>query len=90
LIPMCHTILIEKSSIDFNILEKTSEIEVMCTVSTTGKTGVEIEAMTGAMIALLTIYDMCKSIDKKMIIEQVYLYKKTGGKSGTILNDIDN
>lgn len=86
LIPMCHSILIEKCSIDFELLEASLEFEATCTVRLTGKTGVEMEALTGVSTALLTIYDMCKSIDKSMEIGQIYLHKKTGGKSGTILN----
>ena len=87
LIPMCHVLPITKCSIDFELIEDTLEIEATCLVKVTGQTGVEMEALTGVNIALLTIYDMCKALDKKMVIDKVYLYEKTGGKSGTIRND---
>lgn len=58
-----------------------------CTVKVTGKTGVEMEALTGVSVALLTIYDMCKALDKTMEIGEIYLVKKTGGKSGNVYND---
>lgn len=82
LIPMCHTLLIQKCSVDFEIIEETCEILARCTVKLEGKTGVEMEALTGVSVALLTIYDMCKAIDKSMVIGDVHLEKKTGGKSG--------
>ena len=86
LIPMCHVLMITKSSIDFEFFEETYEVEATCTVKVSGKTGVEMEALTGATVALLTIYDMCKAMDKSMEITGVYLYRKTGGKSGDIEN----
>ena len=67
---------------DFTIKEETNEIEAACTARTTGKTGVEMEALTGVNIALLTIYDMCKAVDKGMEINEVHLLRKSGGKSG--------
>lgn len=82
LIPMCHPLLIDKCSVDFEIFEQENRIDVYCTVRIRGKTGVEMEALTGACVALLTIYDMCKAMDKEMVIEQVHLLQKTGGKSG--------
>ena len=87
LIPMCHPLMIGKTSVDFNILEETSEIECVCTASLKGQTGVEMEALTGVSVALLTIYDMCKAIDKRMEIGGIHLAKKTGGKSGSFVND---
>ncbi|MDL2253093.1 cyclic pyranopterin monophosphate synthase MoaC [Ruminococcaceae bacterium OttesenSCG-928-I18] len=91
LIPLCHPMPIDKASIDFSILENDHSIEVVCTVQTTGKTGVEMEALCGANIALLTIYDMCKSLDKGMVIGEVRLFKKQGGKSGDYQrNETDN
>jgi cyclic pyranopterin phosphate synthase len=87
LIPMCHVLMITKSSIDFKMSEEKLEIEATCTVKVSGKTGVEMEALTGVTVALLTIYDMCKAMDKTMEINEVYLYKKTGGKSGDIENN---
>jgi len=83
LIPLCHPLMLTNSSIDFELDTQKNIIRVLCTAKLEGKTGVEMEALTGATVALLTIYDMCKAIDKGMIIEQIYLLKKTGGKSGT-------
>ncbi len=83
LIPLCHTILIEKVSVDFTLQEASQEIVATCTVKTTGITGVEMEALTGASVALFTIYDMCKALDKGMCIGNIRLLEKTGGKSGT-------
>ncbi len=79
LIPMCHPLLINGVDIDVNITD-TEHIEVLCKVTIEGKTGVEMEALTGANIACLTIYDMCKSISQKMVIKEVKLLEKTGGK----------
>jgi cyclic pyranopterin phosphate synthase len=83
LIPMCHTLLITKCSVDFELLEEELEIKAYCTVKVTGKTGVEMEALTGVSVTLLTIYDMCKAIDKHMVMSDIHLIEKTGGKSGT-------
>ncbi|CEQ12043.1 MAG: cyclic pyranopterin monophosphate synthase MoaC [Paraclostridium sordellii] len=80
IIPMCHNIFLTGSDIKFNILE--DEIEVEATVSTVGKTGVEMEALTAASVAMLTIYDMCKAVDKEMVIGNIRVMKKIGGKSG--------
>lgn len=82
LIPLCHLLNLTRSEIVFQMLEEERAVEVLCTVSCTGKTGVEMEALTGASVALLTIYDMCKAIDKRMVIQQVHLVEKHGGKSG--------
>ena len=82
LIPMCHTLLITKCGIDFEIDEKNLEIKAICTARVEGKTGVEMEALTGVSVALLTIYDMCKAIDKRMEINEIHLETKSGGKSG--------
>lgn len=86
LIPMCHNIFITGSDIKFNVLEE--EIEIEATVSTVGKTGVEMEALTAVTTTALTIYDMCKAVDKDMIIENIRLIKKTGGKSGEYIRGI--
>lgn len=80
LIPMCHPLLINGVDIDVNVIND-EEVEVLCTVTIEGKTGVEMEALTGVNIACLTIYDMCKSINPKMVIKEIKLLKKTGGKS---------
>lgn len=82
LIPMCHTLLINKCSVDFEIDQENCRIDAVCTVKVDGKTGVEMEALTGVSVSLLTIYDMCKAIDRSMRISDVYLEEKTGGKSG--------
>jgi cyclic pyranopterin monophosphate synthase len=80
LIPMCHNIFLTGADIEFEV--KDNGVYIKSEVKTVGKTGVEIEALTGVSIAALTIYDMCKSVDKGMTIEYVRLLKKTGGKSG--------
>ena len=80
LIPMCHPLLISGVDIDIEILD-TEHVEVFCKVTIEGKTGVEMEALTGASITCLTVYDMCKSISQKMLIKEVKLLEKTGGKS---------
>ena len=82
MIPMCHPLLLTGVDIEFHLFEQRSEIEAVATVKTTGKTGVEMEALTGVSVALLTIYDMCKAVDKSMEMGNIYLEKKTGGKSG--------
>ena len=80
LIPMCHPLLINGVDIDIQIVDS-ENIEVLCEVSIEGKTGVEMEALTGVNITCLTIYDMCKSIHQKMVIKEIKLVEKTGGKS---------
>lgn len=80
LIPMCHPLLINGVDIDIDIVDS-ENIEVFCKVTIEGKTGVEMEALTGANIACLTIYDMCKAISQKMVIKEIKLLEKTGGKS---------
>ena len=80
LIPMCHPLLINGIDIDIEISDK-EHIEILCTVAIEGKTGVEMEALTGANITALTVYDMCKAISQKMIIKEVKLMEKSGGKS---------
>ena len=80
LIPMCHPVLVESVSVNFSIGDDWVEVEAQ--VETIGRTGVEMEAMTACSIAALTVYDMCKSSDRTMSIEQVALWEKTGGRSG--------
>ncbi len=80
IIPMCHPLLINGVDIDINITDD-EHVEVLCKVTIEGKTGVEMEALTGASATCLTIYDMCKSISQKMLIKEVKLVEKTGGKS---------
>ena len=87
LIPMCHPLVLNKCSVDFDVDESNNTVTAFCTVRTDGKTGVEMEALTGVSVALLTIYDMCKAIDKHMCIENVHLVTKQGGKSGDFSYD---
>ena len=82
LIPLCHPLLITKVSVDFVSDEKTSSIEVTSTVRIEGKTGVEMEALTACSVACLTLYDMCKAVDRGMKITDLRLTEKSGGKSG--------
>ena len=82
LIPMCHPLILTKSQIDFEFNEEEKSITAISLVKLAGQTGVEMEALTGVNVALLTIYDMCKAIDKNMVISDIHLVEKTGGKSG--------
>lgn len=82
LIPMCHNILLTNAKIEFSFNDEENKILIKSTVKTTGKTGVEMEALTMVSIAALTIYDMCKSMDKSMVIGEIRLVEKHGGKSG--------
>lgn len=82
LIPMCHSLMISKCTVDFTMHPETLSIEACCIVKVSGQTGVEMEALTGVNLALLTIYDMCKAMDKGMKITNVRLIEKQGGKSG--------
>ena len=82
IIPLCHPLPITKASVDFEILPGQQAVRAVCTVKTEGKTGVEMEALTGVSAALLTVYDMCKAVSKEMVISDVHLVRKTGGKSG--------
>ncbi|HOS25943.1 MAG: cyclic pyranopterin monophosphate synthase MoaC [Bacteriovoracaceae bacterium] len=81
-IPLCHPLPIDQVIVEFFPHEESSSIEVESTVKVSGKTGVEMEALHAASIALLTIYDMCKAIDKTMVISDIRLMEKSGGKSG--------
>ena len=82
IIPLCHPLFITKASVDFEILEERQAVRAVCTVRCEGKTGVEMEALTGVSAALLTIYDMCKAVSKEMMIGEIHLVKKSGGRSG--------
>jgi len=84
LIPLCHPLLIGEVNLEFSLDEKASRIEITTTVKSTGKTGVEMEALTATAVAALTIYDMCKAVDRGMKIENIRLVSKSGGKSGVI------
>ncbi|MBW1973963.1 MAG: cyclic pyranopterin monophosphate synthase MoaC [Deltaproteobacteria bacterium] len=83
LIPLCHQLQLTSVNIDFEIKEDKSAIIIRSLVKTTDRTGVEMEALTATAVAALTIYDMCKALDKTMTIDQIQLTYKSGGKSGT-------
>ena len=82
LIPLCHPIALTRVAADFEVDAAASAVQCTVTAECTGQTGVEMEALTACSIALLTIYDMCKALDRGMVIEQVRLLEKAGGKSG--------
>ncbi len=92
LIPLCHPISLTHVRVDFNVDVELARVKATVTATTEGQTGVEMEALTGVNIALLTIYDMMKAVDKSMTITQIHLEEKTGGKSGNFLfnNDFEN
>lgn len=87
LIPLCHPLALTHVSVEFEIDEKASSVECTVSTETRGQTGVEMEALTGAQIALLTIYDMCKAVDRGMVIDGIRLIEKSGGKSGVWKSD---
>ena len=82
LIPLCHPIALTRVAVDFELLEADSAVRIEVTAECSGQTGVEMEALTAANVGLLTIYDMCKAVDRGMVIEGVRLLEKEGGKSG--------
>jgi len=82
LIPLCHPLALTKVTIDFEVLEENTAVRCQAQVATSGQTGVEMEALTAVQVALLTIYDMCKAVDRAMVMNQVKLLEKAGGKSG--------
>ena len=84
IIPMCHPLPLTGVSIDFELDEAHSRVLITATARTTGKTGVEMEALSAVAIAALTIYDMCKAVDRAMRLGNIRLVRKSGGKSGTI------
>ena len=85
LLPLCHPLLLSEVKVDFNLASKEKVVDITATVKTTGKTGVEMEALTAVAVSALTIYDMCKSVDPKMRIESIRLARKSGGKSGDVV-----
>ena len=87
LIPLCHPLLIGKVSVDFEIDEDGSSVSAVCTVRIHGQTGVEMEALTGVSVALLTIYDMTKAVTKSSVITDIRLLAKSGGKSGDYVRE---
>jgi cyclic pyranopterin monophosphate synthase len=84
LIPLCHPLLIEDVGVEFSIDDKASAVEITATVKGSGKTGFEMEALTAVAVSGLTIYDMCKTVDQTLRLDNIRLVKKSGGKSGTI------
>ena len=84
LIPLCHPVIIGDIKIEFSLNEKNNTVDITTTVKSTGKTGVEMEALTATAVTALTIYDMCKAVDRGLQIENIRPIKKSGGKSGTI------
>ena len=84
IIPLCHPVLIGDIKVEFSLDEENSTVEINTAVKSIGKTGVEMEALTATAVAALTIYDMCKAVDRGMKIENIRLIRKSGGKSGTI------
>jgi len=85
LIPMCHPLAITSVKVDLTPAENPTRVEIEAIVRVSGKTGVEMEAMTAVSVAALTIYDMCKAVDREMFIGDIRLVKKSGGKSGTFI-----
>ncbi|MCD7947580.1 MAG: cyclic pyranopterin monophosphate synthase MoaC [Oscillospiraceae bacterium] len=86
LIPLCHPLMLSNVTIEWTVLEDDCAVQCECTAKLDGKTGVEMEALTGVSVALLTVYDMCKAIDKTMEIDAIHLVHKEGGKSGVFDN----
>ena len=87
IVPMCHPLMLTGVDISFNLNEEMHAVEIKAEVKCKGVTGVEMEALTAVSAAALTVYDMCKAVDKRMEITGIHLAKKTGGKSGTFVND---
>jgi cyclic pyranopterin monophosphate synthase len=87
LIPLCHSLSLSKVSVDFDINPKENSVDIYTLCKLTGQTGVEMEALTAASIAALTIYDMCKAIDMGMVIEKICLLEKSGGRRGHFLRE---
>lgn len=82
LIPLCHPLALNNVQVDFELMEADSGVKCRAKVSSSGKTGVEMEALTAVQISLLTVYDMCKAVDKRMTMGSIQVIRKTGGKSG--------
>ena len=87
LIPLCHPIPLTAVRVDLAVDAATHRVEIEAEVQTVGRTGVEMEALTAVSVAGLTVYDMCKAVDRNMVISEVRLIKKTGGKSGTFVRE---
>ena len=89
LIPLCHPLALTSIRVELGIATDQSQIEIEAEIQTIGRTGVEMEALTAVSVAALTVYDMCKAVDKEMVIGDVRLVKKTGGKSGDFISNSD-
>ncbi|MDR0387014.1 MAG: cyclic pyranopterin monophosphate synthase MoaC [Treponema sp.] len=89
LIPLCHPLLFDACTVDFSPDKAANRIEAVCRVKLTGRTGAEMEALTGVSVALLTIYDMCKALDRTMTIGNIRLWEKSGGRSGHFKREED-
>ena len=87
IIPMCHPIFISGIDISFNMNEKDLSVEITATAKCTGQTGIEMEALTAVSVAALTVYDMCKAVQRDMVIDGICLLKKSGGKSGKFIRE---
>jgi cyclic pyranopterin phosphate synthase len=85
LIPLCHPLMLSRVAVDFETIESPPSVRCTATVEVTGKTGVEMEALTAVSVGLLTIYDMCKAIDRAMTLTDIQLLEKHGGKSGSFV-----
>ncbi len=85
LIPLCHPLALTRVAVEFELLPSDSAVQCTATVETVGPTGVEMEALTAVQVALLTVYDMCKAADKRMVMTGVRVLEKHGGKSGTFV-----
>ena len=85
LIPLCHPLLIDDINVEFSVDEQASAVEITATVKGSGKTGFEMEALTAVTVSGLTIYDMCKTVDSTLRLENIRLARKSGGKSGTVV-----
>ena len=87
LIPLCHPLMLSRVAVEFDLIDESPVCEVRCTatVEVTGKTGVEMEALTAVQVGLLTIYDMCKAVDRGMVMTDIGLMEKHGGKSGSFI-----
>jgi cyclic pyranopterin phosphate synthase len=88
LIPLCHPLALSKIAVDFELNAKENFVEIVAYCKLNGQTGVEMEALTAVSVAALTIYDMCKAVDKDMVISSIQVIEKTGGKSGDISRSI--
>jgi len=85
LIPLCHPLALTRVAVDFELLPETSSVRCLATVETVGPTGVEMEALTAVQVALLTVYDMCKAVDKSMVMQGIRVLEKHGGKTGSFV-----